>query len=576
MNREDLTQFETELSDLAAPIIHAKKTGYQWKAVDELLTKELAKHIDDPSTRCKKANGSGRAANVLTESNDKDIDLYLIFLISPYTAEQFLPAAHNRMIRFPNIKTVAVADEVNGVWRVRNLLVNSLTGLESAGTEMFPGVSEGNVLRIDTGAADENPHQIAEVPRFDQDAFDVDIAELPTPAAPARHLAEAFVAHCRNLGISLELTVAIDALACCLSTQQVVLAGPSGTGKSALAYCLRTFFAGPDRSVTIEASRGWTGPEDIVGYYSSITDTFAHTVNTAALIDLHESTLAGLTTGDMTPSFLTIEEANLSSIEGYLAPVVHAFGGSDSEMIAWHLHAQHDQVPDPEDQIAVPPILATGPYPRVLMTINVDPNSPAPARKVTSRGAVVLMEPVEQPNPTAIAEQLISRAESHSSRNSISELATEEGANFIGRPSHLRMQYAQEAGNIRDIVSDFFQYVSEMESIKILPSSREIEQVVNYVCAFELLCSTGEGVSESHRTIALENALMHFILPRLGPDEFGALVEELASKKKQHSTPSSLQSSPITGILQSRVERLAESARAQGYAGMVDFWSALS
>jgi hypothetical protein len=64
------TQFELNVSERADAIVAAGKTGYAWNPVDELLKQEL----DVSSTRCKQANNSGRAANVLTESNDKDVE----------------------------------------------------------------------------------------------------------------------------------------------------------------------------------------------------------------------------------------------------------------------------------------------------------------------------------------------------------------------------------------------------------------------------------------------------------------------------------------------------------------------
>ena len=580
MTETPLTDFEKQLSALAEPVIYGSKTGYQWKEVDNLLESELAKHTKNTKTRCKKANGSGRGANVLTESNDKDIDLYLIFVISPYTAEQFALAASIRMRRFPKIQAVAIADEINGEWRVRSLLANHTSGVAEAARKIFPGITANTFTVIDTGSTSTSPDRIPEVAQFDPDSFEADIAGLEAPETPTRAVADAFVEHCGKMGIALDLTVAIDILACCLSGQQVIFAGPSGTGKSAVSSCLRTFLAGSGRSVTIEASRGWTGPEDIVGYYSSITSTFAHTANTAALIDLHESTLAGLAGGDATPPFFTVEEANLSSVEGYLSPVVHAFGGSDSEMIAWHLHAQHDQVPDPEDQITVPPMLAMGPYPRVLMTINVDSNSPAPARKVTSRGAVVLMEPLADPDPVSIAEQLALRA-NLAARAPYSAAPTHsigEAANYIGRPSSIRLAYDTAGGSIAEVVTDFFAYIDSISSVNILPSSRETEQVTNFVCAFELLCSRGsvETIPQSLRTIALENALMHFILPRLDPEDFGMLMEDLAESLATPTFAMPIEYQGIASLIRSRVDRLTAATRSQGLSGMADFWTALS
>lgn len=578
MPEAPLTQFEEDLAKEAEPIIRGSKTGYQWRAVDNILEAELSKHLPSPSTRCKKANGSGRAANVLTESNDKKTDLTLVFVVAPYTAEQFVKTAVDRIRRFPNVTTVAVADEINGVRRVRHLVANSRNNILQPAMAIFPGATIDHVTEVDPGEIDFSTGSASRVEPLDHDTFEIDLTGLPDPDLPTYSLTEAFIEHSRNLGITLDLNVAADALACCLAVQQVIFAGPSGTGKSAIAHCLQSFLGGQDRSITIEASRGWTGPEDIVGYYSSITGTFSHTSSTSTLIDLHESTLAGLATGDATPPFLTIEEANLSTIEGYLSPAVHSLGETDSEMLEWHLHAQHEQVPDSEDRIAVPPSLVMGPYPRVLMTINVDPNSPAPARKVSARGAVILMSPTEQPESIKLEKLLSDRAQLPSRKLLGNPTGVGAGETYIGRPSTLRTAYEAAGGSLRTIIDEFLHYTSHVTSVSLSPSSREIEQAVNYVCAFELLLSDGDvaNIPESLRTLSLEGALMHFIFPRLDADQFSPLVDEIASSRSFDQSHVLHTGKTVGSMLGPRVRRLAESARAQGVFGMIDFWTALS
>src|SRR5690242_14780704 len=86
---------------------------------------------------------------------------------------------------------------------------------------------------------------------------------------PSDSLAGEFKSHLAARDLDFDEATILDALAAYLSSQFLLFAGPSGTGKSSLARALATFFT--DRFVALEAEVGLTRPADFVGYPSSIT-----------------------------------------------------------------------------------------------------------------------------------------------------------------------------------------------------------------------------------------------------------------------------------------------------------------
>jgi hypothetical protein len=114
----------------------------------------------------------------------------------------------------------------------------------------------------------------------------------------------------------------VDLLAAAMSAQFVIMAGPSGSGKSLMASALGAFFAPKERRCRLEASRLLAKPEEFLGYYSHLAgQKFMAYDQLLSLLDLD-------VVPDGTPPMIAIEEANLSPIEGYLSPLVHGLGGS--------------------------------------------------------------------------------------------------------------------------------------------------------------------------------------------------------------------------------------------------------
>ena len=263
------TPFEKQLDAVANPIYKAGRTGYAWDPVDEILRPV----VGTEKTRCKKATDSGRAANVLTESNDKDIDLYLVFIGPDYSRERFLKAAEDRIKRFPNVRTIAMADRAHGTgkWRVRSLLERRGVGLAEHIAPHFPAVKPSDIHYIDADfdALDSISTGATDVPTVvDPEDFREAMSEVEAELDGLDKLPRRFVDHAKRAGVVVGLSDATDLLAAVLSSQFVLFAGPSGTGKSTLARQLQSFFADSDKARTVDARRQWLSPEDLAGYYS--------------------------------------------------------------------------------------------------------------------------------------------------------------------------------------------------------------------------------------------------------------------------------------------------------------------
>ena len=159
------------------------------------------------------------------------------------------------------------------------------------------------------------------------------IERAPITAGSTASLIKDFRLHLNQLGIAFEEAVVIDLLASYLSSQFVLFAGPSGTGKSTAAHALQTFFAPADSRATIRARRQLLGPEDVAGYYSALGQVFVAGPDLAALDHLARPNASA-----PCPSLL-VEEINLSAPEGYLNPMIHGFSGLSAETVEWSVFA---------------------------------------------------------------------------------------------------------------------------------------------------------------------------------------------------------------------------------------------
>ena len=554
------TELERKISIIAEQVIYVGKTGYNWSKVDNLLKTELGLEGD---SRCKRANGSGRGANVLTESNDKDIKLYLIFVQAPYTIAQFKATVPDRMARFPNVRAVAVAENIAGTWRVSSWLERERENIATALPELrncFPLLHKSGAIEYLPALADsDEPVQHTSVISIEESDFGDRVEELQQRVPPNWSLLEDFEAAVERQALSVSRSVAADLLACCLSGQLVLFAGPSGAGKSRLARCAAEFFTPEANRYVLESRRQLLGPEDVAGYYSNISERYALGSDTVGLIELHEAVMNPASAPQV--PFVIIEEANLSPIEGYLAPIVHGLGAPSSPVVPWHLHVGPTPLTADELSLSIPPTAFLGPFPRFLATINVDASALAPARKVVSRGLVVLLEPEVVHRPSFVRGVI----EGGTGAGTVTR-----GAEWIGDPAGTTR--ASEPAEVEEQVGQYVQFLQDsVRGDPPVASYRDLERATYYMSNFVALLS---GHSEDYdvdlvRRVAAENAFMHIALPSLGAADFRRTVEHLA-------TSTSLTEATPGGLLKPRIARLQTAMDVSMFSDLIDFWTALS
>jgi hypothetical protein len=341
----------------------------------------------------------------------------------------------------------------------------------------------------------------------------------------------------------------VDFLAATLSSQFVIMAGPSGSGKSLMALALAAFFAPEDRRCRLEASRLLAKPEEFLGYYSHLAGgKFMAYDQLQLLLDLDVA-------ADGTPSMITIEEANLSPIEGYLPALVHGLGEIETPVVTIRLHTQPDPVESQAPAQPVPPVLMLQPYPRFFATINVDADSPAPARKVVSRACVLLLETPTFETALEAADTLV-----HPSV----EDATGPAAALIRRPTIAYDRYVGTASDVyQQALRERAAMLREELGVDVI-AHRQLQHSLMYMAWFVELSGVAEP-DPGHLAVeaAADNALLHFVLPSLPATQFERALKALDDGHRR-------------GVLATRLARLRYAVDEQQFGPPPDFWGALS
>ena len=384
-------------------------------------------------------------------------------------------------------------------------------------------------------------------------------------------LLDLFDAHLKIARVDLDIAARLDVISAVLSSQFVLFAGPSGTGKSTVARVLQTFFAPLDSRAVIECRRQLIGPEDIAGYPSPLSGSFVEGTDLQSLLRLARPS-------DSVPCpILLVEEVNLSPPEGYLSPFIHGLSSPSTREVDWRLHAGKGDV-----QTELPSELRFVPFPRLLGTINVDSTASAPAKKVSARACVVLMEPVDVSTLDDVWHALAKPEPNVGGFDS-------DGAPFLGDPllavrlpgvdpipiqnECLRLAAAIEQGPTV-FNADWSSSANPVRTV----SRRQVAQMVGFSAWFSLIARAQDArvgsATPLPERIAAENALLHFVLPNLDATTFGQALRLLSDSKPHLSVPTQSQ---YGGLLRARVDRLESAGGEQALLGQIlDFWDRLS
>lgn len=387
-------------------------------------------------------------------------------------------------------------------------------------------------------------------PKADEDAHGTKVPADDIPIESVHELPEQFRRFLGQYGIATgSRDELIDLLAAALSSQFVIMAGPSGSGKSLMASALAAFFAPADRRCRLESSRLLARPQEFLGYYSHLAgERFMAYDQLLHLLEL----LRG--DGD-SPPMVTIEEANLSPIEGYFSALVHGLGGLEAETLPIGLHSQPGPVDSQVPGQKVPPVLDLAHYPRVFATINVDADSPAPARKVVSRACVVLLETPTFETALAAADTLV--------HPSVEE-AVGPAAGLIGRPTIAFDRYATTGSDVfQQAMAERAAVLHDALGLDVI-AHRQLQRSLMYMAWLVEL--SGEVEPEQGQPAveaAADNALMHFVLPSLPAAQFERALRALDDGNR-------------TGVLSQRLTRLRSVVSEHQFGPPPDFWGSLS
>lgn len=365
----------------------------------------------------------------------------------------------------------------------------------------------------------------------------------------------------------LDLSAAVrhDLLAAYLSSQFLLFAGPSGTGKSTAARLLQDFFTPEPLIARLDSRRQLIGPEELVGYHSPLGGgLFTAGQDLEAVLKLVNETAES-----PSPSLL-VEEINLSPPEGYLGPVVHGLSSVECQWLPWRLYSATALL----DQVApAPPLVELGPYLRVLGTINVDATAPPPARKVVARSCVILMEPI-----ATDIENLVSVTEIPGGIRTLRGT----GAPYVGSPTSIfgsddarPTEAAESCLRIGALVEAGSESVSDPRTKRV--SRRQLAQMSLYATWHDMVVRADNvevGEDESMRAAA-ENAVLHYVLPQLGGEDLTEALSNLREARDRLTGPS--EDGP-GGLLLDRVDSLvgASGPDAGLLGSALDYWDRLS
>lgn len=405
---------------------------------------------------------------------------------------------------------------------------------------------------------------------------------------PYSGVTDAFRDVLQNRRIVLPTDECRDLVAAALSSQLLFLAGPSGTGKSAVADALATLFTHPERRRQLQVPLGVATEGELYGYPttiggalqfqpSSTLDQFTGLAPPAAAgggtppvaLPAGQQVPGPPTSAAVCPPILIFEEANLGTIEGYLASFMRDFSGSGSSKVTIALHGAAAAVPRTGGGAPVPRSLEIGPWPRIFATLNVDQTAEPPSRKVAARGLAIVLEP-----PDLSLDDLRSSALGGGAPPPPGHVYFQA----LGRPSsavqHLQ---ARDATLLDATVADVHGAAAALASVLKLPpvvSPRNLLRMVTFASA-HLLVGLGEAgtaePSDMLRKLGLEYAMLHVVLPSLSEEHFLRVRDAVG-------TPAGAAFSPLAAQQadQARSPLRRRLLTVSGGRAASDFWSALS
>ncbi len=186
-----------------------------------------------------------------------------------------------------------------------------------------------------------------------------------------------------DAGRDYSINEVINMMICITQGYVTTFAGLPGTGKTSLANILASAIGltSPevDRYVEVPVERGWTSYKDFIGYYNPFSKEMekSNVEVFDAFQRLNFETKAD--NGKTAPFMFLLDEANLSSIEHYWSPFLHACDSFNQKAVPLSLGgAESFSVPE---------------YVRFIATVNFDHTTEELSARFLDRSWVITLDP---------------------------------------------------------------------------------------------------------------------------------------------------------------------------------------
>ena len=251
-------------------------------------------------------------------------------------------------------------------------------------------------------------------------------------------------------------------------------------------------------------------------------------------------------------------------MEGYLASFMRDFSQIGGQEVVVSLHGSSSPIKRSDGMTEVASRLRIGNWPRLFATLNVDATSQPPARKVSARGLVLVIEPIELSD-----EQLL---EASTLPGAPSPLSPHYQQALMNPSVHADYLRTQDEGLLKAVVADVHHVAGEISAVlssTSVVSARTQVRMVQFAAAYILVAIAAGRTSESARALGIEYGILHSVLPAL-PEELFPKVLEAILQPNPRLTPVAVGAEGEHG---SPLYRRASRAKE---AGGTDFWLAFS
>jgi MoxR-like ATPase len=383
---------------------------------------------------------------------------------------------------------------------------------------------------------------------------------------------ESFQSTLQKNGIHMNSSLINRFLGAVFSKPFIILVGPTGCGKTALAEMFAKWITTKKRSVRVAVAPNWTGPQHLLGYPSDLADGGYHMTAAAQL-------LKQASEDQSYAHVLILDEMNLSNVDQYFAPYMSALESSSKTL---HFHSSDKAKDTIPKEIEVPTNLF------VIGTCNMDHAGQNLSPKVLDRAHVIeictpndmLMNVIDQTDTDddldwSVTDDDLDQSDTddeyENAVETVAESTKETDAGDAGETSHQTNENAEanedgseeDDSQDEDFVDFTWERVRDAETPAVPPS---VKNILKKLVGVEGLGTEVRAIKEIKKyvrtslwlrentdqeaKVALDEAILQKVLPKLnGGKELNAVLTGLELFTKNNNLK--LSNEKVTHMLDS-------------------------